>query len=113
MRLVGVTGKNKESVHFAGTKPTLAEALRFSLRFGLISSGGPAGQIAIRHTVLVEQKRGIADVKFLHAVNHCMLLPGPAAQQLATYIGRLLHGTWGGLVAGVLLVLPSLHRTPD
>jgi chromate transporter len=90
------------------SKPTFAEALRFWLKLGFISFGGPAGQIAIMHTVLVEQKRWISDAKFLHALNYCMLLPGPEAQQLATYIGWLLHGTRGGIVAGVLFVLPSV-----
>ncbi|MCB2406673.1 chromate efflux transporter [Hymenobacter lucidus] len=90
------------------TKPTFAEALRFWLKLGFISFGGPAGQIAIMHTVLVEEKRWISDAKFLHALNYCMLLPGPEAQQLATYIGWLLHGTRGGLAAGILFVLPSV-----
>jgi chromate transporter len=89
-------------------KPTFAEALRFWLKLGFISFGGPAGQIAIMHTVLVEKKRWISDAKFLHALNYCMLLPGPEAQQLATYIGWLLHGTRGGLAAGLLFVLPSV-----
>jgi chromate transporter len=89
-------------------KPTFAEALRFWTKLGFISFGGPAGQIAIMHTVLVEQKRWISDAKFLHALNYCMLLPGPEAQQLATYIGWLLHGTRGGLAAGILFVLPSV-----
>ncbi|MFD2719866.1 chromate transporter, partial [Hymenobacter monticola] len=96
------------SVIFSVSKPTFAEALRFWLKLGFISFGGPAGQIAILHTVLVEQKRWISDAKFLHALNYCMLLPGPEAQQLATYIGWLLHGTRGGMVAGVLFVLPSV-----
>jgi len=89
-------------------KPTVADALHFWLKLGFISFGGPAGQIAIMHTVLVEQKRWISDAKFLHALNYCMLLPGPEAQQLATYIGWLLHGTRGGLAAGILFVLPSM-----
>ncbi|WP_046243760.1 chromate efflux transporter [Hymenobacter terrenus] len=89
-------------------KPAFAEALRFWLKLGFISFGGPAGQIAIMHTVLVEEKRWISDAKFLHALNYCMLLPGPEAQQLATYIGWLLHGTRGGLAAGLLFVLPSV-----
>lgn len=89
-------------------KPSFTEALRFWLKLGFISFGGPAGQIAIMHTVLVEQKRWISDAKFLHALNYCMLLPGPEAQQLATYIGWLLHGTRGGLAAGILFVLPSV-----
>ena len=84
------------------------EALRFWLKLGFISFGGPAGQIAIMHRELVEQKRWISERRFLHALNYCMLLPGPEAQQLATYIGWLMHGTWGGIVAGVLFVLPSL-----
>ena len=84
------------------------EALRFWLKLGFISFGGPAGQIAVMHRELVEEKRWISEQRFLHALNYCMLLPGPEAQQLATYIGWLLHRTWGGVVAGVLFVLPSL-----
>ncbi len=84
------------------------EALKFWLRLGFISFGGPAGQIAIMHRELVEQKRWISERRFLHALNYCMLLPGPEAQQLATYIGWLMHRTWGGVVAGALFVLPSL-----
>jgi chromate transporter len=84
------------------------EALRFWLKLGFISFGGPAGQIAIMHTELVERRRWISERRFLHALNYCMLLPGPEAQQLATYIGWLLHRTWGGIVAGALFVLPSL-----
>lgn len=85
-----------------------AEALRFWLKLGFISFGGPAGQIAIMHDELVERRRWISEKRFLHALNYCMLLPGPEAQQLAIYIGWLLHKTWGGIVAGVLFVLPSL-----
>jgi chromate transporter len=85
-----------------------AEALRFWLKLGFISFGGPAGQIAIMHAELVERRRWISEQRFLHALNYCMLLPGPEAQQLATYIGWLLHRTWGGIVAGALFVLPSL-----
>jgi chromate transporter len=85
-----------------------AEAFRFWLKLGFISFGGPAGQIAMMHTELVEQRRWISEKRFLHALNYCMLLPGPEAQQLATYIGWLLHRTWGGVVAGALFVLPSL-----
>ncbi|WP_019561507.1 MULTISPECIES: chromate efflux transporter [Caldimonas] len=84
------------------------EALRFWLKLGFISFGGPAGQIAIMHGELVERRRWISEKRFLHALNYCMLLPGPEAQQLATYIGWLMHRTWGGLVAGTLFVLPSL-----
>ncbi|MFZ2307981.1 MAG: chromate efflux transporter [Rhodoferax sp.] len=85
-----------------------AEALRFWFKLGFISFGGPAGQIAIMHRELVEEKRWISESRFLHALNYCMLLPGPEAQQLATYIGWLMHRTWGGIVAGALFVLPSL-----
>ena len=84
------------------------EALRFWLKLGFISFGGPAGQIAIMHRELVEQRRWISERRFLHALNYCMLLPGPEAQQLATYIGWLMHRSWGGIVAGALFVLPSL-----
>ncbi|WKB55872.1 chromate efflux transporter [Eleftheria terrae] len=87
---------------------SLAQALRFWLKLGFISFGGPAGQIAIMHTELVERRRWISEKRFLHALNYCMVLPGPEAQQLATYIGWLLHRTPGGLLAGALFVLPSL-----
>ena len=83
-------------------------AFRFWLKLGFISFGGPAGQIAIMHQELVEQKRWISERRFLHALNYCMVLPGPEAQQLATYIGWLMHRTWGGIIAGGLFVLPSL-----
>ncbi len=84
------------------------EAFCFWLKLGFISFGGPAGQIAIMHTELVEHKRWISEKRFLHALNYCMLLPGPEAQQLAIYIGWLMHRTWGGIMAGSLFVLPSL-----
>ncbi|HVE53127.1 MAG TPA: chromate transporter, partial [Ramlibacter sp.] len=87
---------------------SFADALRFWLKLGFISFGGPAGQIAIMHRELVEQQRWISERRFLHALNYCMLLPGPEAQQLATYIGWLMHRTWGGIAAGALFVLPSL-----
>ena len=87
---------------------SFAEALRFWLKLGFVSFGGPAGQIAIMHRELVERFRWISERRFLHALNYCMLLPGPEAQQLATYIGWLLHGTRGGIAAGALFVLPSL-----
>ena len=87
--------------------PSFREALLFWLRLGFISFGGPAGQIAMMHDFLVDKKRWISNSKFLHALNYCMLLPGPEAQQLATYTGWLLHGTRGGLAAGILFVLPS------
>ena len=88
--------------------PTFREAFRFWLKLGFISFGGPAGQIAIMQTELVEKRRWISQARFLHALNFCMLLPGPAAQQLAIYIGWLLHRTRGGIAAGTLFVLPSM-----
>lgn len=88
--------------------PTFAEAFRFWLKLGFISFGGPTGQIAIMHTELVERRRWISESRFLHALNYCMLLPGPEAQQLAIYVGWLLHRTVGGIVAGALFVLPSV-----
>ena len=88
--------------------PTLKQAFWYWLKLGFISFGGPAGQIAIMHTDLVENKRWISEKRFLHALNYCMVLPGPEAQQLATYIGWLMHKTRGGLLAGGLFVLPSL-----
>jgi chromate transporter len=88
--------------------PSFAQALAYWLKLGFISFGGPAGQIAIMHQELVERRRWISEQRFLHALNYCMLLPGPEAQQLATYIGWLLHRTRGGIAAGVLFVLPSL-----
>ena len=88
--------------------PSFREAFGYWLRLGFISFGGPAGQIAIMHQELVEKRRWISERRFLHALNYCMLLPGPEAQQLAIYIGWLLHRTWGGIVAGSLFVLPSL-----
>src|SRR6202162_3985795 len=88
--------------------PTFREAFRFWLKLGFISFGGPTGQIAIMQTELVEKKRWISQSRFLHALNYCMLLPGPEAQQLAIYLGWLLHKTWGGIVAGSLFVIPSI-----
>jgi chromate transporter len=87
---------------------SFGEALRFWLKLGFISFGGPAGQIAIMHAELVERRRWISERRFLHALNFCMVLPGPEAQQLATYLGWLMHRTSGGIAAGVLFVLPSL-----
>src|SRR5213082_2375248 len=86
---------------------TLREAFWVWLRIALLSFGGPAGQIAVMHRILVDEKRWIGEERFLHALNYCMLLPGPEAQQLAIYIGWLLHKTRGGLVAGALFVLPG------
>lgn len=87
---------------------SFGEALLYWLKLGFISFGGPAGQIAIMHHDLVERKRWISEKRFLHALNFCMVLPGPEAQQLATYIGWLMHRTLGGVIAGGLFVLPSL-----
>ena len=88
--------------------PTFGEAFRFWLKLGFISFGGPAGQIAIMQTELVDRRRWISQSRFLHALNYCMLLPGPEAQQLAIYIGWLLHKTAGGIAAGALFVVPSV-----
>jgi chromate transporter len=102
----------RQSVDLSLNEPpapvTLAQAVRYWLRLGFISFGGPAGQIALMHRDLVDERRWISEKRFLHALNYCMLLPGPEAQQLATYIGWLMHRTWGGVLAGVLFVLPSL-----
>jgi chromate transporter len=87
---------------------SLGDAFRYWLKLGFISFGGPTGQIAIMHQDLVERRRWISEKRFLHALNYCMVLPGPEAQQLATYIGWMMHRTWGGLVSGGLFVLPSL-----
>ncbi|MDP3859923.1 MAG: chromate efflux transporter [Stagnimonas sp.] len=83
------------------------EAFKVWLKIGFINFGGPAGQIALMHKMLVDERRWISETRFLHALNYCMLLPGPEAQQLAVYIGWLLHKTWGGLVAGLLFILPG------
>ena len=87
---------------------SLFDAFLYWLKLGFLSFGGPAGQIAMMHTELVERRRWISEHRFIHALNYAMLLPGPEAQQLATYIGWLMHGTLGGIIAGVLFVLPSL-----
>ena len=87
---------------------TLMQAFWYWLKLGFISFGGPAGQISIMHQDLVEKKRWISERRFLHALNYCMVLPGPEAQQLATYIGWMMHRNWGGIMAGTLFVLPSL-----
>ena len=86
----------------------LGEAVRTWGRIAALSFGGPAGQIAVMHRILVEEKRWIGEERFLHALNYCMLLPGPEAQQLAVYIGWLMHRTLGGLIAGILFVLPGV-----
>ncbi|CAG0978783.1 putative chromate transport protein [Rhodocyclaceae bacterium] len=92
----------------APAAPTRGEAFRYWLKLGFISFGGPAGQIAMMHQELVERRRWISEHRYLHALNYCMLLPGPEAIQLATYIGWMLHGPLGGIMAGVLFFLPSL-----
>src|ERR1700676_3654376 len=88
--------------------PSFGEAFRFWLKLGFVSFGGPSGQIAMMHTEIVEKKKWITETHFLHALNFCMLLPGPEAQQLAIYIGWLLHKTRGGLAAGALFFVPSV-----
>src|SRR3954449_3910288 len=87
---------------------SLPEAFRVWLRVALLSFGGPAGQIAVMHRILVDEKRWISESRFLHALNYCMLLPGPEAQQLATYIGWLMHRTLGGIMAGGLFIVPGI-----
>jgi len=84
------------------------QAFLYWLKLGFISFGGPAGQISMMHQELVEKRRWISEQRFLHALNYTMVLPGPKAQQLASYIGWLIHGVWGGIAAGALFVLPSL-----
>src|SRR5262245_41701663 len=89
------------------TQPTFGEAFAVWAKIGVLSFGGPAGQIALMHRILVEERRWIAEDRYLQALNFCMLLPGPEAMQLATYVGWRLHGTLGGLAAGLLFVLPG------
>src|SRR4249920_202242 len=86
---------------------TFGEALRVWFKIGCLGFGGPAGQIALMHRILVDEKKWVEESRYLHALNFCMLLPGPEAQKLATYVGWLLHGTRGGLAAGILFVLPG------
>ncbi len=102
---------DNSSVQDLSKKPApvpFLEAVLYWLKLGFISFGGPAGQISMMHQELVEKRRWISEHRFLHALNYTMVLPGPEAQQLATYIGWLMHGVWGGIAAGVLFVLPSL-----
>lgn len=100
--------KNTDTSPISAPSPvSLTQAFWYWLKLGFISFGGPAGQISIMHHDLVEKYRWISEKRFLHALNYCMVLPGPEAQQLATYIGWLMHRTWGGIIAGVLFVLPS------
>ena len=89
-------------------RASLREALKFWTKLGFISFGGPAGQIAIMHREVVEHRRWVGEHQFLRALNFCMLLPGPEAQQLATYIGWRMNGIWGGIAAGALFVIPSV-----
>ena len=101
--------RRPETVPVANSRPQIGfrDAILTWLKIGIVSFGGPAGQIALMHRILVEEKRWISESRYLHALNYCMLLPGPEAQQLATYVGWLLHRTMGGLVAGILFVLPG------
>src|SRR5437867_12972642 len=111
MKAIGAKAAGEASLAENGSKPippTFRNAFLFWLKLGFISFGGPTGQIAIMHQELVERRRWISEGRFLHALNYCMLLPGPEAQQLATYIGWLMHRTWGGIAAGGLFVLPSV-----
>src|SRR5437588_12530645 len=94
------------TVHAHGV--SLSEAFRVWLRVAALSFGGPAGQIAVMHRIIVDEKKWVSDSRFLHALNYCMLLPGPEAQQLAIYIGWLMHRTVGGLIAGGLFILPGV-----
>lgn len=99
--------KNNELPNENVTSASFLDALKFWFKLGFISFGGPAGQISIMHETVVDKKKWISEEKFLNALNYCMLLPGPEAQQLATYIGWLLHGVKGGLVAGIFFILPG------
>src|SRR5262249_47452309 len=92
----------------AGHGASEREAFRVWLRVALLSFGGPAGQSAVMHRILVEENRWISERRFLHALNYCMLLPGPEAQQLATYVGWLMHRTRGGIIAGGLFIVPGI-----
>jgi chromate transporter len=107
-RFFGLSSLGEEPAH--GNRPhaiTLREAFWVWVKVAAYSFGGPAGQIAVMHKLLVEEKKWVSENRFLHALNYAMLLPGPEAQQLATYIGWLLHGTRGGLMAGILFILPG------
>ena len=93
--------------------PSLSELTRTFTKIGLLSFGGPAGQIALMHRILVDEKKWLEEKQYLHALNFCMLLPGPEAMQLATYTGWLLHGVKGGLIAGLLFILPGFAVVAD
>jgi chromate transporter len=99
-----LTAPNKSAAHGV----SLGEAFRVWTRVALLSFGGPAGQIAVMHRIIVDEKHWVSEERFLHALNYCMLLPGPEAQQLATYIGWLMHRTLGGIIAGVLFIIPGI-----
>jgi len=98
----------RDSREQPGHGVSVAEAFRVWLRVAALSFGGPAGQIAVMHRILVEERKWVSESRFLHALNYCMLLPGPEAQQLATYIGWLMHRTRGGIMAGGLFILPGI-----
>jgi len=104
----GAGEASESDLRLAGRSVSFAQAFRFWVKLGFISFGGPAGQIAIMHRELVERRRWLSEERFLHALNYCMLLPGPEAQQLAIYIGWLTHRTLGGIVAGAFFVIPSI-----
>ena len=106
--MTDAVGSREAGLDTAPAPVTFFAAFLFWLKLGFISFGGPAGQISIMHQELVERRRWISERRFLHALNYCMVLPGPEAQQLAIYIGWLMHRSWGGIVAGALFVLPSL-----
>src|ERR1700751_5739115 len=106
--MIDVTTNQIAAKADAGHGISFREAVQVWARVALLSFGGPAGQIAVMHRILVEEKRWISESRFLHALNYCMLLPGPEAQQLATYIGWLMHRTLGGIMAGVLFVIPGI-----
>ena len=106
--MIDIVTNEKTTGADAGHGISFGEAFRVWLRVALLSFGGPAGQIAVMHRILVEEKNWISESRFLHALNYCMLLPGPEAQQLATYIGWLLHRTAGGIMAGSLFILPGV-----
>jgi chromate transporter len=106
--VIDITTNEKSTEADVGHDISFGEAFRVWLRVALLSFGGPAGQIAVMHRILVEEKNWISESRFLHALNYCMLLPGPEAQQLATYIGWLLHRTAGGIMAGCLFILPGV-----
>ena len=106
-QLAGAGGRGMTGAAVSLRRRLVRRGARVWGKIGLLSFGGPAGQIALMHRVLVEEKRWLDETRFLHALNYCMLLPGPEAMQLATYVGWLMHGVRGGLVAGLLFVLPG------